>query len=57
MTASSSLWSSLELAKGSTAQLFVAVHESVPGTKRTNRVRVLMSVDRSRPEAIDAGSK
>jgi hypothetical protein len=30
--------------------LFVAVHESVVGTNRTNRAGLMMYVDRDRPE-------
>jgi hypothetical protein len=37
--------------------LFVAVHESESGTKRTNRGGLAMSVDRGRPEVADRRSE
>jgi hypothetical protein len=35
---------------------FVALRESVPGTFRTSRLTLTMSVDRGRPEVSDARS-
>jgi hypothetical protein len=35
--------------------LIAAVHESLPGTKRTNRAGLLMSVVRGRPEVAFRG--